>query len=117
MNRLFSNDGSVAFNGKRIRVAFCRSKREEQIALGLRYMNEIKSMLLLFGIRSSNIYRSKNRHNKHGYTSIALNFEIRGTRKNMDDVRSFQKFIGFSNTRKRKRLKDAILTLSRSKPS
>jgi len=111
LSRLFGNDGCITFNGNRIEIKLKQHKAEHILDSGKFFMNEIRSLLVRFDIKSTNVCASGYTLRKDGIKTIGLGFEIQGTRKNLKNIENFHTYINFSNLEKKHKLEKSLKTL------
>jgi intein/homing endonuclease len=116
LRRMFSNDGCVTFNGKRIKVKITQYKEEHILESGISFMNSLRDLLSQFDIKSTNVCASGISLRKDGLKTIGMQFEIHGTRKNLTNIEKYSRFISFSNDSKRVKLQNYISKLQPPKP-
>ncbi len=106
LQRLFECEGSVRLQrGNRIVIKIAFYKNERLRNNLEEFLLEIKSMLLSFGIKTTNLTRDGLHLRKDGSRSIGLAFEIHGTAKNTYSMDNFYKKVNFESSIKREKLK------------
>ena len=112
LRRLFDCEGSVSFQKKRrIRIHFELYKNELLKNDLESFLLEMKSILLSFGIKSTNLMLQYRNLRKDGSRSISLSFDINGTKTNLNSVLNFYKNINFESPIKREKLKSYLYEL------
>jgi hypothetical protein len=100
---LYDNEGTIYFNkersGIRWRIDFKMAKNREILDHGIAYFEQLRTMLLEFGIRTSPVNYSKLNVRKDGSTSMILRFTIERS-----SFGNFLKHVTFDNKSKQEKL-------------
>lgn len=117
LSHLFDTDGSIVFqNNRRIRIKFKQHKTKTIFRNGCMFMASIRNLLEKFDVKSTNIFYSGSTLRKDGSKTFGMEFEIHGTKNNLNSVLNFKKHIGFNNIEKKKRLERYIEYLAPGLP-
>ena len=109
LQRLFDCEGSIQLQKiKRIMIKLKFHKIAHLKGNMINFLNEIRSMLLRFYIRSTNPFKAGQTKRKDGSISEGYEFQILGTKNNLSSIINFQKHINFEGNIKRGKLKRYI---------
>ncbi len=103
---LFDNEGSIHITrGKKLRwrISFRMAKNSLLIDSGIRYFEQLRSMLAKFGVKSSPVRHFKLNTRKDGSRSRCLHIDIEKS-----SFRNFFKYVGFEHPIKQQRLINAL---------
>lgn len=108
LKRCLTCDGSILYdkNGKRWIIHFTTHKELSLIESGTKYLEQLRTLLRSFKIKTSNITTSDRYiRSKDGKTVVGLRFKIYNKRS----IINYAKYIGFDLDYKNARLREAVL--------
>lgn len=106
VQRLFDCEGSVILQekAKRIIIKINMYKSSALASTNMNFLNQIKSILSDFGIKTTNCSIAGYTKRKDGITTIGYEFQFYGTRNNMESVKNFKESIDFESRNKKEKL-------------
>lgn len=102
---LYDTEGSVVFSRERWQITINQSKNEKLRENGIKYFNQLRNLLIGFGMTPSPVIicRGKRKPRKDGSKTFVFKLDL--------EFKDFQKFynhVGFNNRKKLKRLNKAL---------
>jgi len=102
---LYDTEGTICYSRKRWQISINQSKNEKLRENGIEYFNQIRKILIGFGMFPSPaiVCRGKRKPRKDGSKTLVFKLDLE-----LKDFKKFHDCIGFNNRKKLKRLKKAL---------